>query len=136
MAERFELLFTKLIAGVVASLANFPSMLLTLLAMMTLDYISGLSAAGSKGEIDARKARKGIWGKITILAAGVAGYVMSSSIPAVTLPNGTVVHTDLGAFVCGAFAVAEFISILKNVRRAGGKLPKRLDTLLAKLEDE
>jgi toxin secretion/phage lysis holin len=126
-------LLAKLLASLTAAWVSFPPALLTLLAMMALDYISGLAAAGSKGKIDSTKAKRGIWKKIVELTAGIGGYVATMNLPPVTIGH-TQIPVNIGSAICGAFILAELISILENVGKAGVRLPGRIVYLLGKLK--
>jgi toxin secretion/phage lysis holin len=121
------------IASVAAALWNFPPLLLAMLAMMALDFISGVAVAGHRGELNSTRARKGIWVKISKLTAALGGYVVGAAIPPVTLASVDI-PISLGSAICGAFIVAELISILENVDKVGG-LPPRVKKMLGSFDD-
>lgn len=127
-------LIAKIIAGIGTVWVQFPPALITLVSMMALDYITGLAAAGYKGEMDSTKAKRGIWGKIAKLSAAIAGYVVSASIPPITV-DGVQFGVNIGSAICGAFIIAEFISNLENVGRIG-LLPGRVQKILTKFKND
>ena len=129
LMEKAPLWGAKILAAFFALGANFPPVLAWLLAMMFLDYVSGMSAAGARGRLSSEIAKKGLFRKLAVLAACCGGYVMSEAIP----PQ---LGINLGSAICGGFIVAEFISILENVGVAGVKLPGRLQEILEKLKKE
>jgi len=128
-------LASKFMAGFVAMGANFPPALAGLLGMMFLDYLSGLSAAGAQKKLNSDVAKRGLFRKVTVLMACCGGYVVSMVIPPLAI-GGTTIDLNLGSAVCGAFILAEFISIMENVGMAGVKLPGRMRELLVKLKQE
>jgi phage-related holin len=80
------------------------------------------------------RAKRGIWKKIVELTAGIAGYVATINLPPVTIRH-VEIPINIGSAICGAFILAELISILENVGKAGVKLPGHVKSLLGRLQD-
>lgn len=125
-----------MVAGTIALLIQFPPSISILLAMMTLDFITALAAAGYRGTVSSDKARRGIHRKVMILAAGVAGHVISNLIPPLVV-NGSTLNLNIGSAICGMFSVSEFISILEHVGgREGNRLPRGIRSILNQLKSD
>lgn len=109
------------------------------IACMTIDYLTGYSAALKNGEWSSSVAREGLWHKggciIVVLAAGildaVIGYLLSH-VPAIDLPfEGSVFLT---ALVVVWYILMELGSILENVGKLGAPLPGFLKRAIAVLK--
>ncbi len=127
-----DVLAMKFGAALVALWAHFPPALLTLLLMMLLDLLTGLSAAGARGEINSRRMAEGSFRKFTISLGAFACFVVSQWIPPVQFGSWSL-DANLGSAFCGAFILSEFTSILENIGRAGVRLPQPIQKILAQL---
>lgn len=131
------------ITGVLAFLTAlwgwFGWLIVAWVACMTIDYLTGYSAALKNGEWSSSVAREGLWHKggciIVVLAAGildaVVGYLLEH-IPAIDLPFDYSVF--LTALVVVWYILMELGSILENVGKLGAPLPGFLQRAIAVLK--
>ncbi len=130
------------LAGVLAFLTAlwgwFGWLVVAWVACMTIDYLTGYTAAMKNGAWSSHVAREGLWHKggciIVVLTAGildgVLGYLLEG-IPAVALPfEGSVFLT---ALVVVWYILMELGSILENVGKLGAPLPGFLKRAIAVL---
>ena len=100
------------------------ALLIALLAMITIDYISGLLAAAYHGEISSDVGFKGIIKKVCMLLIVALAHIIGSSFG----------FEDIRSFVIGFFLANEAISILENVGNMGVKLPQKLMDVLEQIK--
>ena len=98
-----------------------------LVALMIIDYITGVIVAYINGEIDSRIGFKGILKKVLILIALIVGVLVDRLIG---------VEWTFRTVVCYFFIANEGLSILENIGKTGLPLPERLKDKLAQLKDE
>ena len=97
-----------------------------LLAVVILDYISGLIAAGIRREVNSRKGFAGILKKVLMFCVvGVASIV----------DKATGAGGVLRSLTIGFLLANESISVLENCGRCGIPLPKRLLEILEQLKN-
>lgn len=107
---------------------------------MTIDYLTGYSAAMKNGEWNSSVAREGLWHKggciIVVLVAVIldclVGYLLEN-IPVVELPF------DYSTFLTGLvliwYILMEIGSIIENVGKLGTKIPPWLRRTIAVLKN-
>lgn len=127
----FKLVIAKLSAAAVSLLLAFPPMLGTLFLMMTLDYLSGLLAAGYNGRLKSSVAVRGIYKKAAELLMACGGYAITMHFPDLQFMG-----LSLGSGICGWLILSEFISITRNAAATGTKIPTGLRQLLARIMGE
>lgn len=107
-------------------------MLLSWVAVMALDYISGTLAACRAGEWCSATAREGLWHKggmiLVVTVAGIADYVMV--IIAEHVPIGIQWPGIIMPLVLAWYIVTELGSILENAVKMGANVPDWLVKLL------
>ena len=128
-------------AGVMAFLGGIGSLLgwkgimvLTWLALMLLDYLTGTFAAMKEGQWSSARAREGIWHKcgtiVVILVAAIADgilQVICGNIPVLDITYPCVLLPMILAW----YILTELGSILENAVKLGANPPKWLVTVLA-----
>ena len=98
-----------------------------LVALMIIDYITGVIVAYINGEIDSRIGFKGILKKVLILIALIVGVLLDRLVG---------IEWTFRTVVCYFFIGNEGWSILENIGKTGLPLPERLKDKLAQLKDE
>lgn len=106
---------------------------------MTIDYLTGYSAAMKNGEWNSKVAREGLWHKggciVVVLVAGildaVIGYLLEH-IPAIQLPFDYAIF--LTALVVVWYLMMELGSITENVGKMGAPIPAFLQRAIAVLK--
>lgn len=107
---------------------EFDGMLIALIAMVTLDYITGVIAAARNRELSSRIGFYGLLKKtVTLLIAAVANI-----IDVRILNSGGIVRS---AVIC-YFAANEGISLLENAARMGIPINSRLMSILKQLRND
>lgn len=102
--------------------------LLTLLAMMLIDYISGVIYAISQKMLSSKIGFKGIAKKMLILLIVTAANLCDNYI----IGNGYMLRSA----AIGFYTANEAISLLENAALLGIPLPRKLVGVLAQLKDE
>ena len=119
----------KLLAGAAGACASFlfggwSAALGTLFFFVAADYLTGIAAAGSKGELFSKAGMKGISKKVFIfLLVAVAHHVDLYLGAGSTFRDGTVVF----------FVANEALSILENAGRMGVPIPPKFAEMLQQL---
>ena len=113
---------------------NFPQALAVLLALMAVDYITGLAAAVAAKNVESGAAVRGLARKVVIGGAAIVGFLASKAIPDVVFVGVNLGQLDIGSAWASAFALAEAVSILENVSRAGIPLPAAVRIVLSRLK--
>jgi len=98
--------------------------LLGLLAVMTLDYISGVIAAIISRKLSSKKGFSGILKKLLILCVVAVAHIID---------NATGAGGVLRSLSIGFLLANECISVLENAGRCGIPLPKKLLSILEQL---
>ena len=98
-----------------------------LVALMIIDYITGVIVAYINGEIDSAIGFKGILKKVLILIALIVGVLLDRLVG---------IEWTFRTVVCYFFIGNEGWSILENIGKTGLPLPERLKDKLAQLKDE
>ncbi len=101
--------------------------LYALIALVALDYISGVSAAFNEGALSSSQGVKGLVKKVGIFLVVAVGTILDRQI-----------FNDAGLLrgaVISFFIANEALSITENAGRLGIPIPKRLLSALAQLKD-
>ena len=140
--DKLKLLISAAVAGLLAYTRVILIPLSLLIVMMTVDYISGISAAYIKGELSSRVGLKGIVKKIgyigVVIVAAVMDWVLYSGLRGVGI--GIEMSYYLGLIVTIWLIINECISVLENLGEIGVPLPpflmKAINKLKKHLEDK
>ena len=125
--------FTEMLAGIGGAIAAFftglPPIIWILLAVMTIDYITGIicglmgrSAKTENGGVSSSAAFKGLLKKMLIILVVLLAALLDK---AVTLKAGVEFEAVAG-FTCLWFIASEGFSILENAATMGVPVPKIL----------
>lgn len=116
--------------GVVAGLLfGAPDGLLyALLAMMALDYLSGLLCGAVQQRLSSSISFCGLCRKLTILMLVAVGHILDAYV----LSGGGAVRTAVEGF----YIANEGISILENIGTLGLPLPRRLRQILVQIQNK
>lgn len=110
--------------------------LIVLVAVVLLDYVTGMSKAWVKGELSSRVGLKGILKKLSyFVIVGVAGamdWLITYGLTSVGIEWR--LPFLLASIVICWLIINELISILENVAAIGGPVPEFLKALLGKLK--
>lgn len=129
-------LLTLIFAGVAAYFRQLALPLLVLVAVMAIDYITGLLQAWVSKTLSSRVGIVGIVKKVSYLFEVAVAVVADYVIRTMTAYLGV----DLGGFyvfgllVCVWLIINECISILENIAEIGGPKILFLNTLLERLK--
>lgn len=126
-----------------AALAAFASYLgalavpiIVLMAMMIIDYLSGMSVAWSEGTLSSKVGAKGIVKKVGYMALIVVAmgvdYLIYSGIAAADINVGY--NMWFGLLVAVWLIINEMISILENLSRLGVPIPEFLKKIIGRLK--
>lgn len=107
------------------------TLLLTLVAVVVLDYITGVAKAYVLSDLSSKAGFKGIVKKLMYFAI-VAVAVFTDNTAASVLPDA---EGAIRAVVIGFLIANEAISILENCAAANLSVPKILIKVLEKLKD-
>ena len=100
--------------------------LMGLLAVIVIDYVSGVFAAVISQELSSKKGFAGILKKLLILCIVAVAHIVDTATAA-----GGVLRT----LTVGFLLANECISILENAGRCGIPLPRKLLSVLEQLRD-
>jgi toxin secretion/phage lysis holin len=111
-----------------AALGGFDQSLAALLALVALDYATGIWAAAKRGELSSAVGYRGIVRKVMIFVMVALANLIDAGIK---------MHVLRDAVIC-AYAVNEGMSLLENMDRLGlGEyIPDFLRKKIAQLRDE
>lgn len=126
--QSFKVIFGSVVAGIAAYLGGVDGVLITLLAFMSVDYVTGVMAAGKRHELSSEVGFWGLAKKICILALVGVGNLIDCYVVA---GNGTF-RTVVSLYYIGN----EGLSILENFGRLGVVYPKILQRALKQLRQE
>ncbi|WP_137744529.1 phage holin family protein [Robertmurraya siralis] len=96
-----------------------------LLALVIIDYISGLLASGVEGKLSSKIGFKGIAKKIMIFCLVAVGHLVDKSIG-----DGSMIQNAIIFFYLGN----ELLSIIENAGRTGLRVPEQLKSAVAILQ--
>ena len=127
MKEAFNGILSAIITTFVFLLGGIDIALISLIIIMTLDYITGIMSAYYRKELSSKIGFKGILKKVFYLI-----IVMLSVIIDKLMGESNIVRT----FVIYYFVANDGLSILENAGELGIKLPKKLLEALEQLKGE
>jgi len=104
---------------------GFDTILAVLLAMIAIDYVSGLLGAIYTGTLSSEVGYKGIIKKVGMLLVVAAGHILGRAMGAY----------EIRSMVIGFYITNEAISILENWGKVGLPLPKQIKDALSRLKD-
>ena len=111
--------------------------ILVLIAVMLIDYITGLTSAYRNGELKSKTGLLGILKKVSYLVlvavGGVVDYLICSGLATAGFDFG--VTYCCGLIVCVWLIINELISILENLSELGTPIPKFLVNIVHRLKD-
>lgn len=129
------------ISVVLGALASYFNVLLipvlVLVAVMVIDYATGMTSAYKKGQIESKVGLLGILKKVSYLVlvavGGVVDYLICSGLATAGFDFG--VTYCCGLIVCVWLIINELISILENLSELGTPIPKFLVNIVHRLKD-
>lgn len=140
MNESISMLKLTLVAALGAAAAYFHVLMIPLcvmIAVMLLDYISGMVAAWSQKTLNSRCGVMGIIkkvGYIALVAVGIAvDYLITSAL--INVGISLQVNYCFGMIVTIWLIINELISILENLKRLGIPLPDFLVKIVSRLKN-
>jgi toxin secretion/phage lysis holin len=111
--------------------------ILVLIAVMLIDYITGLTSAYRNGELKSKTGLIGILKKVSYLVlvavGGVVDYLICSGLATAGFDFG--VTYCCGLIVCVWLIINELISILENLAGLGTPIPKFLVNVVHRLKN-
>lgn len=111
--------------------------ILVLIAVMLIDYITGLTSAYRNGELKSKTGLIGILKKVSYLVlvavGGVVDYLICSGLATAGFDFG--VTYCCGLIVCVWLIINELISILENLSELGTPIPPFLVKIVHRLKD-
>ena len=95
-----------------------------LIALMVLDFISGVLAAGARGQISSKIGFIGIAKKVFILTLAAVGHLIDS----ITVLNGLCMNVVVFFYIAN-----EAMSVIENAGRIGLPIPDKLLDAISQL---
>lgn len=134
--DKLKLLLSAALAGLLAYTRVILIPLALLIVMMSVDYISGISAAYIRGELSSKVGLKGIVKKVgyigVVIVAAVMDWVCYSGLKGVGVDIEMSYY--LGLIVTIWLIINECISVLENLGEIGVPLPPFLMRAINKLK--
>lgn len=117
-----------LLTGATLIFGGVDQILIVLIALILLDYVSGVTAAWTEKRLDSEVGRKGIITKISMLVVVAMAALIDSSLllPAQVLRSLTITF----------FIANEGLSILENAAILGVPIPAKLKDALKVLHEK
>ncbi|MCD7730452.1 MAG: phage holin family protein [Oscillospiraceae bacterium] len=103
-------------------------LMIALVALIVLDYISGVIAAAAEKKLSSEVGAKGIAKKVIMLLIVVVGNIVDVNV----IGEGHMLKTVVVAF----YIANECISLVENAGRLGVPVPKKLLDVLEQLRDK
>lgn len=140
MNETISMLKLTLIAAVSVVLAYFNALLIpivVLVAVMVIDYISGMTSAKRTGELSSRLGVMGILKKVGYLALVAVGMVVDYLITSALVHVGVHIQINycFAMIIIIWLIVNELISILENLSEIGVPIPDFLRKSIKKIKN-
>lgn len=107
-------------------LGGFDLLAKSLVALMAIDYATGVAAGYKQQKLNSNKAYKGIGKKILILTLLCSASIMDRVLPSIGI------RTLVAIFYC----VTEMLSIVENAAKCGVPIPRKLKRALEQLQDK
>ena len=130
-----------LFAGAVGALAAYFNVLavplVVLVAVMLIDWITGLAGASATGKLNSRVGVVGIVKKVCYLALVAVGMVVDYLISSALVSIGISLQINycFGMIITVWLIINELISILENLKRLGIPLPDFLVKIVSRLKN-
>lgn len=129
------------ISVVLGALASYFNVLLipvlVLVAVMVIDYATGMTSAWKSGELESKTGLIGILKKVSYLVlvavGGVVDYLISAGLAAANVEIS--ITYCCGLIVCVWLIINELISILENLAELGTPIPKFLVNIVRRLKN-
>lgn len=129
------------ISVVLGALASYFNVLLipvlVLVAVMVIDYATGMTSARKSGELESKTGLIGILKKVSYLVlvavGGVVDYLISAGLAAANVEIS--ITYCCGLIVCVWLIINELISILENLSELGTPIPKFLVNIVRRLKN-
>ena len=129
------------ISVVLGALASYFNVLLipvlVLVAVMVIDYATGMTSAWKSGELESKTGLIGILKKVSYLVlvavGGVVDYLISTGLAAANVEIS--ITYCCGLIVCVWLIINELISILENLSELGTPIPKFLVNIVRRLKN-
>ena len=136
MENSLKMLLAAILAAVGAYMQQLAGSLLVLLAVMVLDYISGISAAWVNHQLSSRIGLIGIVKKVSYLLIVNVGMALDYLIFLLGQKFGVQINDSyfVGLLVIVWLIINECISILENADEMGLPVPEFIKKLLARLK--
>lgn len=132
----FKLTFAAIVGGLSAYLNIMAVPVIVLIAVMIIDYATGMFKAWINASLSSRIGLIGILKKVgyllVVCTAGVIDWLISSGLDKIGIKID--VGFYIGVIVVIWFIINELISILENLAIIGVPLPKFLTSLIHKLK--
>ena len=109
-------------------LGGMDGFLYTLIIMVTMDYLSGLTVAIVQRRLSSEIGARGIFKKVLIFAFVAMGHIIDTHI----FHSGSAIRTAVIFY----YISNEGISVLENATLLGMKVPKKLREVLAQINSE
>lgn len=137
--SEIKIAITTFFTGLTVFFSNFLIPIVVLLVLMTMDYITALSAARHRGQaISSVVFSKGIYKKVSLLFLVFTGatidwlLMFSSGFIGIEVPFKFAICVAVTVWIiCN-----ELISILENIADTGVKLPKFLMVVVEKIRNK
>lgn len=126
--DKFKIILGGIITAVSGFLGGMDGIMYTLLAFISIDYVTGVMAAAKKRELSSEVGFWGIVKKVCmIVLVGVAHF-----IDVYVMRSGDIFRAAVALYYIGN----EGLSLLENIECLGVKLPGRLVDALRQIRDE
>jgi len=124
-ANFFRLIFGGIITAVSGFLGGLDGVMYSLLAFITIDYITGVAVAVKQKKLSSEVGFWGLVRKVCILIlVGISNFIDRN-----VMGTGDIFRTAVAMYYIGN----EGISLLENIGNLGVKLPKKLIDVLSQL---
>ncbi|MCS7256464.1 MAG: phage holin family protein [Thermomicrobium sp.] len=127
--ERWKLAGQAVIAVIGAFLDRVPEAVVALWLLMLIDILTGMIAAGIRGDLSSEASWRGMGRKAVTLLIVAAAWVIERHID-LDLP------VSLASAIALFYCAQEGLSIVENAAEAGVPVPQLLRDALARIDDE
>lgn len=128
MDKVFNLFAAWICAALSFCFGRFDGILITLIALMAFDYVTGVIRAGVNHDLCSSVGFKGIARKVLILALVAVGNLIDVHV----IGDGSICRS----LVIGFYVANEALSIVENAIGLGLPVPKKLVTIIRELKDK
>lgn len=138
MKDLIHILFAGAVGALAAYLNILAVPLVVLVAVMLIDWITGLAGASATGKLSSRVGVIGIIKKLCYLAlvvvGGVIDYLIASAL--VSIGISLQINYCFGMIITVWLIINELISILENLGEMGVPLPSFLTSMIKTLKSK